>query len=134
MTLTERVIFLLAEAHREAVACAKRKKAVVAIVDKAGREVSAEFCLETGRLNVIESGLVLEAIYAPDSWMFLAASSTAPNWGTRPDAKDLAMFLEKFEIVDCSVKADEALARKTLWGRSRLLARNVFRGARRKIR
>ena len=63
-----------------------------------GMSMSAEFNRDTGRLRIVEEGVVVAEWFPPHSWFAIASVAGYSTWGTRPNEKDLAMLLEDFVL------------------------------------
>jgi hypothetical protein len=56
----------------------------------------AEFHIDTGRLRIVESGLVRVELFPPHSWFSIASAAGKSRWGTRPVEADLRRVLESY--------------------------------------
>jgi hypothetical protein len=63
-----------------------------------GMAMSAEFNRDTGRLRIIDEGVVIAEWFPPHSWFAIASVAGYSTWGTRPNEKDLAMVLQDFVL------------------------------------
>jgi hypothetical protein len=61
-----------------------------------GISMSAEFHRDTGRLRIIDEGVVIAEWFPPHSWFAIASVAGYSTWGTRPNERDLAMVIEDF--------------------------------------
>jgi hypothetical protein len=57
--------------------------------------MEAEFCRDTGRLRILENGVVVAEWFAPHSWFAIASVGSYSNGGTRPNTGDLLRLLDK---------------------------------------
>jgi hypothetical protein len=57
-------------------------------------EMSAVYCEQTGRLCILQEGVLLREWFPPNSWIAIASVAGARNWGTRPDLDELRVLLE----------------------------------------
>jgi hypothetical protein len=63
-----------------------------------GVSMSAEFHRDTGRLRIIDEGVVIAEWFPPHSWFAIASVAGYSTWGTRPNEKDLAMVIQDFVL------------------------------------
>jgi hypothetical protein len=54
----------------------------------------ADYCEQTGRLRILQEGVLVCEWFPPNSWMAIASVAGARNWGTRPDSNELRALLE----------------------------------------
>jgi hypothetical protein len=47
----------------------------------------------TGRLRILRGNIVLREWFPPHSWIAIASTGSARNWGTHPEAEELRAFL-----------------------------------------
>jgi hypothetical protein len=73
-----------------------KAKAITVSIDMPGGAVSAEFHIDTGRLRILERGLVRVELFPPHSWFAIASVAGNSRWGTRPRERDLRMVVENF--------------------------------------
>ncbi|KAB0662423.1 MULTISPECIES: hypothetical protein [Burkholderia] len=59
--------------------------------------LTAEFHEGSGRLRISSNGVLSHEFFPPQSWMIVATSAGASNWGTRPSKTDLLHVLEQFD-------------------------------------
>jgi hypothetical protein len=71
-------------------------KAITASIDMPGGAVSAEFHIDTGRLRILERGLLRVELFPPHSWFAVASVAGNSRWGTRPRETDLHLVVESF--------------------------------------
>ncbi|BCZ81740.1 hypothetical protein PTKU64_54150 [Paraburkholderia terrae] len=57
-------------------------------------EMSAAYCEQTGRLCILQKGVLLREWFPPNSWIAIASVAGARNWGTRPHSEELRALLE----------------------------------------
>jgi hypothetical protein len=57
-------------------------------------EMSAEYCEQSGRLCILQEGVLLQEWFPPNSWIAIASVAGARHWGTRPDPEELRALLE----------------------------------------
>jgi hypothetical protein len=73
-----------------------KAKAITASIDMPGGAVSAEFHIDTGRLRILERGLLRVELFPPQSWFAVASVAGNSRWGTRPREADLRLVVESF--------------------------------------
>ena len=54
----------------------------------------AEYSEETGRLRILQNGVLVREWFPPNSWLAIASVAGARNWGTRPNLDELRALLE----------------------------------------
>jgi hypothetical protein len=54
----------------------------------------AEYSEETGRLRILQNGVLVREWFPPNSWFAIASVAGARNWGTRPNLDELRALLE----------------------------------------
>ena len=57
-------------------------------------EMSAAYCEQTGRLCILQKGVLLREWFPPNSWIAIASVAGARNWGTRPHSEELRALFE----------------------------------------
>jgi hypothetical protein len=57
-------------------------------------EMCADYCEQTGRLRVLQDGVLVREWFPPNSWVAVASVAGARNWGTRPDSTELRAVLD----------------------------------------
>jgi len=62
-------------------------------VQLADTEMCADYCEQTGRLRILQNGVLVREWFPPNSWQAIASVAGARNWGTRPNAKELRALL-----------------------------------------
>ena len=60
----------------------------------ADTEMCADYCEQTGRLRILQEGVLVCEWFPPNSWMAIASVAGARNWGTRRDSGELRALLE----------------------------------------
>lgn len=73
-----------------------KAKAITASIDMPGGAVSAEFHPDTGRLRILERGMLRVELFPPHSWFTVASVAGNSRWGTRPRERDLYLVVENF--------------------------------------
>jgi hypothetical protein len=73
-------------------------KPVLASKHVDGMPMSAEFHRDTGRLRILDGGVVLAEWFPPHSWFAIASVAGYSTWGTRPSEQDLARLLDDFAL------------------------------------
>jgi hypothetical protein len=73
-----------------------KTNAITASVDLPGGAVSAEFHIDTGRLRILEGGMLRVELFPPHSWFTVASVAGNSRWGTRPRERDLQLVVENF--------------------------------------
>jgi len=63
-----------------------------------GMSMSAEFHRDTGRLRILDAGVVIAEWFPPHSWFAIASVAAYSTWGTRPNECDLALVLDDFVL------------------------------------
>ncbi|WP_241202371.1 MULTISPECIES: hypothetical protein [unclassified Caballeronia] len=63
-----------------------------------GMSMSAEFHRDTGRLRILDAGVVIAEWFPPHSWFAIASVAGYSTWGTRPNERDLALVLDDFVL------------------------------------
>jgi hypothetical protein len=63
-----------------------------------GMSMSAEFHRDTGRLRILDGGVVIAEWFPPYSWFAIASVAGYSTWGTRPNERDLALVLDDFVL------------------------------------
>ncbi|WP_250468814.1 hypothetical protein [Caballeronia sp. GAFFF2] len=71
-------------------------KAVTASIDTQSGTISAEFHVDTGRLRILERGLLRVELFPPHSWFTIASVAGNSRWGTRPRERDLQLVVESY--------------------------------------
>jgi hypothetical protein len=56
--------------------------------------MSAEFLSDTGRLRILQGGIVVAEWFPPNSWLAIASVAGYSGWGTRPNEQDLSALLD----------------------------------------
>ncbi|SAK78427.1 hypothetical protein AWB80_04772 [Caballeronia pedi] len=73
-----------------------KAKAITVSIDMPGGAVSAEFHIDTGRLRILERGMLRVELFPPHSWFTVASVAGNSRWGTRPREADLYLVVENF--------------------------------------
>jgi hypothetical protein len=56
--------------------------------------ICAEYSEETGRLRILQNGVLVREWFPPNSWFAIASVAGARNWGTRPNLDELRALLK----------------------------------------
>jgi hypothetical protein len=73
-----------------------KAKAITIGIDMPGGAVSAEFHIDTGRLRILERGVLRVELFPPQSWFTIASVAGNSRWGTRPRERDLQLVVEDY--------------------------------------
>jgi hypothetical protein len=73
-----------------------KAKAITVSIDMPEGAVSAEFHIDTGRLRILERGMLRVELFPPHSWFTIASVAGNSRWGTRPRERDLRLVAENF--------------------------------------
>jgi hypothetical protein len=71
-------------------------KAMTVNIEMPDGAVSAEFHIDTGRLRILERGMLRVELFPPHSWFAIASVAGNSRWGTRPRERDLHAVVENF--------------------------------------
>jgi hypothetical protein len=90
-----------------------KAKAITASIDRPDGAISAEFHIDTGRLRILEHGMLRVELFPPQSWFTIASVAGNSRWGTRPRERDLQLVVENYIMQRFGAKglrAETALA------------------------
>ena len=65
-----------------------------AAVGETIEETVAYYCELTGRLRILQEGVLMHEWFPPNSWIAIASVAGTRNWGTRPNSNELRALLE----------------------------------------
>jgi hypothetical protein len=57
-------------------------------------QTCVDYCELTGRLRILQDGVLKEEWFPPNSWITIASVAGTRNWGTRPDLNELRALLD----------------------------------------
>jgi hypothetical protein len=93
-------------------------RAITASIDTRDGAVSAEFHIDTGRLRILERGMLRVELFAPHSWFTIASVAGNSRYGTRPCERDLQLVVESYIMQRFGVNAVRADYSRAMISRS----------------
>lgn len=83
-----------AKPHLTGAATMLRARSLRVIAQLVDTEMRVDYCELTGRLRILQEGVLMHEWFPPNSWITIASVAGTRNWGTRPNSNELRALLE----------------------------------------